>query len=174
MSRSSGNWKFNIRNARTVAFAASHKYQTQTQREGNVTLTSYYLAEHVAAGQEALKAGAQSLKIFNDRFGAYPYTTLIIAENAYLGSATASGIILHTGRGYADYVGRPDSFLTALTPQAMSRLWWGQAVMGDSVFAAVAQRKYSDVFGIVVLSNALSESRIVVLGLARELLAAKR
>jgi|GEM_PF-495786 len=132
MSRSSGNWKFNTRNARTVAFAASHKYQTQTQREGNVTLTSYYLAEHVEAGQEALKAGAQSLKLFTDRFGAYPYTTLIIAENAYLGSATASGIILHTGRGYADYVGRPDSLLTALTPQAMSRLWWGQAVMGDS------------------------------------------
>jgi len=132
LSRSSGNWKFNIRNARTVAFAASHKYQTQTQREGNVTLTSYYLAEHIEAGQEALKAGAQSLKLFNDRFGAYPYTTLIIAENAYLGSATASGIILHTGRGYADYVGRPDSLLTALTPQAMSRLWWGQAVMGDS------------------------------------------
>ena len=132
MSRSGGNWKFNIRNARTVAFAASHKYQSQTQREGNITFTSYYLPEHVEAGQDALKAAAQSLKIFNDRFGAYPYTTLIIAENAYLGSATASGIILHTGRGYADYVGRPDSLLIALTPQAMSRLWWGQAVMGDS------------------------------------------
>jgi hypothetical protein len=131
-SRSAGNWNFRIRNARTAAFAASHKYQMQTQREGNVTLTSYYLPEHVAAGQDALKAAAQSLKLFGDRFGAYPYTTLSLAENAYLGSLAASGIILHTGRGYADYSGQPDSLLITLTPQAISRLWWGQAVMGDS------------------------------------------
>jgi len=130
-SNANGHWKFALKNARTIAFAASANYQSLTQTEGGISLASYFLPEHAEAGKAALTAAAQSVALFNDRFGAYPYSTIAIAENAYFGSATAGGVILHAGRGYADYNGKPDSLLVATLPQAVSRLWWGQMVSGD-------------------------------------------
>ncbi|MBI3240722.1 MAG: LysM peptidoglycan-binding domain-containing protein [Chloroflexi bacterium] len=127
-----GFWKFSLKSARTIAFAASARYQSLSQTEGGVAVTSYFLPEHQQAGQDVLTAAAQSLGLFSDRFGAYPYSTLVIAENAYFGSAAASGLILHAGQGYADYNGQPDSLLIALVPQTTARLWWGQVVQGDS------------------------------------------
>ncbi len=132
VSNANGRWKFALKNARTIAFAASANYQSLSQTESGVTVTSYFLPEHAEAGKAALNATAQSLALFNDRFGSYPYATLNIAENTYFGSAAAGGLVLHAGQGYADYNGRPDSLLVATLPQAVSRLWWGQVVSGDS------------------------------------------
>jgi hypothetical protein len=132
VSNANGRWKFALKNARTIAFVASANYQSLSQTESGVTVTSYFLPEHAEAGRAALNATAQSLALFNDRFGSYPYATLNIAENTYFGSAAAGGLVLHAGQGYADYNGRPDSLLVATLPQAVSRLWWGQVVSGDS------------------------------------------
>ncbi len=132
VSNAGGRWKFALKNARTIAFSASDRYQSLTQLESGVKLTAYFLPEHAAAGKDALIAAAQALALFNDRFGAYPYATLNLAENAASGSATAGGLVLHTGQGYADYNNQPESLLIATLPQAVSRLWWGQVVAGDS------------------------------------------
>lgn len=129
---SQGQWKFALKNARTVAFVASDDFDFLTQVEGGTAVTSYFLREHAAAGKAALNAAAQSLALFNDRFGVYPYSTLAVVEDAFFGSATASGVVLHTGQGYAEFDGKTDSLLVATLPQAMARLWWGQIVQGDS------------------------------------------
>jgi hypothetical protein len=127
-----GFWKFALKSARTIAFAASPHYESLSQTEGGITVTSYFLPEHAQAGQDVLTAAAQSLNLFVDRFGAYLDSSLTIAENAYFGSAAAGGLVLHTGQGYADYDGDPDSLLITLVPQSTARLWWGQVVSGDS------------------------------------------
>ncbi len=127
-----GFWKFSLKSARAIAFAASSQYQSLSQIEGGITITSYFLPEHKQAGQDVLNAAAESLNLFVDRFGAYLNPTLTIVENAYFGSAAASGLILHTGQGYADYNGEADSLLIILVPQTVARLWWGQVVSGDS------------------------------------------
>lgn len=132
LARAAGRWKFSVSNARLIAFAASDHYQLLTQAEGGVNITSYFLPEHGQAGRDALIAVAQSLGLFGDRFGAYPASSLVIAENAYSGSTTAGGLILHAGRGYADYSGHPDSLLVAQAVQSMARLWWGGVVSGDT------------------------------------------
>jgi LysM repeat protein len=131
LSRANDRWKFALKNARTIAFAASESYRSATQTEGGVIITSYYSNDHAEAGRAALIAAAQSLALFNDRFGPYPYSTLNVAENAYFSSATAGGVVLHSGQGYAEYNGRADSLLVATLPQAMARLWWGQVVSGN-------------------------------------------
>ncbi len=127
-----GFWKFALKSARTIAFAASPHYESLSQTEGGITVTSYFLPEHAEAGQDVLTAAAQSLNLFVDRFGAYLDPSLTIVENAYFGSAAAGGLVLHTGQGYADYDGEPDSLLITLVPQTAARLWWGQVVSGDS------------------------------------------
>lgn len=132
VSGNNGQWRFALKNARTVAFEAGDNFDFLTQLEGGTAITSYFLRDHAEAGKAALTAAAQALSLFNDKFGSYPYPTLAVVENAYAASATASGIVLHAGQGYADYTGKPDSLLIATLPQAMARLWWGQIVQGDS------------------------------------------
>jgi LysM domain/Peptidase family M1 domain len=132
LSSANGQWKFVLKNARTIAFAASNHYDSLTQSEGGVVITSYFLDNHAEAGKAALLAAAQALSLFSDDFGTYPYATLTLAENAYFGSHTASGLVLHSGQGYIDFNGSPDSLLISTLPQAMARLWWGQVVVGDS------------------------------------------
>jgi hypothetical protein len=132
VSSAGGRWKFALKSARTIAFAASDQYQMLTQVEGGVTVASYFLPEHAGAGRAVLNAAAQSLALFNDKFGAYPYPTLSVVQNATFGSAAAGGVVLHSGQAYADYNDQPDSLLIATVPQAVARLWWGQVVMGDS------------------------------------------
>lgn len=132
ISSNDGRWTFSLKNARTIAFVASDDFETLSQIEGGALISSYYLREHAEAGKAALNAAAQALALFNDRFGAYPYSTLAVVEDAYSGSMTASGVVLHTGQGYVDFNGQPDSLLIATLPQAMARLWWGQIVQGDS------------------------------------------
>jgi hypothetical protein len=127
-----GHWKFALKNARTIALAASDDFASLAQVQGGTRVTAYFLREHGEAGKAALNAAVQSLALFTDRFGAYPYPDLAVAEDAYLGSVTASGLVLHSGQGFADYDGKPDSLLIATLPQAMSRLWWGQIVEGDA------------------------------------------
>jgi LysM domain/Peptidase family M1 domain len=132
VSSNNGQWRFAFKNARTVAFVAGDDFDFLTQLEGGTAITSYFLKEHAEAGKAALTTAAQALSLFDDRFGAYPYPTLAVVEDAYSASATASGVVLHTGQGYADYAGKPDSLLVATLPQALARLWWGQIVQGDS------------------------------------------
>lgn len=127
-----GFWKFALQSARIIAFAASPHYESLSQTEGGITVTSYFLPEHAQAGQDVLTAAARSLNLFVDLFGPYLDPSLTIVENAYFGSAAAGGLVLHTGQGYADYDGQADSLLIALVPQTAARLWWGQVVSGDS------------------------------------------
>ena len=127
-----GLWKFALKSARAIAFAASPHYESLSQTEGGIAVTSYFLPEHAQAGQDVLTAAAQSLNLFADLFGPYLDSSLTIVENAYFGSAAAGGLVLHTGQGYADYDGRADSLLITLVPQTVARLWWGQVVSGDS------------------------------------------
>lgn len=131
VSSAGGRWKFELKNARTIAFAASANYQSLAQMESGVEITSYFFPEHSGAGRAALNAAAQSVALFTDLFGTYPYSSLGIAEDAYFGSSTAGGLVLHAGQGYAEYNARPDSLLVATLPQAVARLWWGQVVSGD-------------------------------------------
>jgi hypothetical protein len=132
LARAAGRWKFSLNNIRAIAFTASDRYQSLIQTESGINITSYFLPEHALAGRDALLTVAQSLGLFGDRFGAYPGSSLVIAENTYSGSTTAGGLILHAGRGYADYSGHPDSLLVAQAVQSTARLWWGQILSSDS------------------------------------------
>lgn len=121
-------WKFMVQNARSIAFSASPEYQVRTQTTEGSQIFIYHLSGNVAEAEAVLTAASQSLTLFNDRFGPYPYDSLVIAQNAYLPSVATGGFILHTGLGFEEYSGHPSNLLVVLVPLTMSQLWWGQVV----------------------------------------------
>ena len=128
-----GRANFRLRNARSIAFSASPEYQLIIRPSDSATLYLYHLPDHAEGAAAVLAAAAKALQLFNELFGPYPYASLVIAEDAFLPSVASGGFLLHTGQGFADYDGKPESLLLALVPQAMAHLWWGQVVGHDPV-----------------------------------------
>ena len=121
-------WEFMLENARSIAFSASPDYKVRTQTSDSTTLFVYHLPGHSAEAEAVTNAATQSLSLFNEQFGTYPYKSLVIAQNAYLPSVAAGGFILHTGQGFEQYTGHPGTLLIVLLPLTMAQLWWGQIV----------------------------------------------
>ena len=65
----------------------SPQYRRKSAFVDGVKVTSWFLAEHEAAGVRVLDQGSQALRVFNKAFGAYPYTELDLVEAPLVGGA---------------------------------------------------------------------------------------
>jgi aminopeptidase N len=132
-SRQAGTWQFHLDRARAIGFSASPDYRQLRGDVNGIPVYSYYLTGHERAGHDVLTATVQSLELFGNLYGAYPYTSLTIAEDAFFGSMEYTAFVLHFGAGYAEYNGRPDSMLIALTAHEIAHQWWYSLVGTDQV-----------------------------------------
>ena len=133
VERRGNDWIFQMQNARSIAFSASSNYELKTKTEAGVTVYLFHLSGDSYAGDAVLNAATRSLVLFNDRYGHYPYRSLVIAQNHYRSSIASGGLLLHSGQGFDNYSGQPDSLLMVLVPLTLSELWWGQLVGYDAI-----------------------------------------
>ncbi len=70
-----------------VSLLMSRQFQSAEKKVGNVTVRSHYLAGDAVAGAKVLDAAEQSLRIFEKRFGPYPYVDLDVVEAPLVGGA---------------------------------------------------------------------------------------
>jgi len=128
-----GVWRFHLNRGRVIGFSASPNYKVLRGQAGDIPVFAYYLAGHETAGAHVLAATVQSLTLFGQLYGPYPYASFTIAEDAFFGSMEYTGFVLHSGWGFANYEGRPDSMLIALTPHEVAHQWWYSLVGNDQV-----------------------------------------
>ena len=131
--RRGNEWYFVMQNVRHIAFSASPNYELKTRTTAGVTIYLFHLIGDGFAGDAVLNAASRSLVMFNDRYGYYPYTSLVVAQNHYRSSMASGGILLHSGSGFDTYSGQTDSLLTVLVPLTLSEIWWGQLVGYDRI-----------------------------------------
>ena len=93
-------------------------------------VTSYFLPGSETAGKAALKFAQQSLAIYSDRFGEYPFTDMRVAPApiAYRGMEYPQAIFL----GVELYT-RFRENLEVLTVHEMAHQWWYNIVHNDPV-----------------------------------------
>lgn len=99
---------------------------------GETTVNSWYEPADAEAGKNALKFAGDALKLFNERFGVYPYRELDIVETP----TTAGGIeypgIVTIGKSlYRD--ARQREFFEFATAHEVSHQWWYGMVGNDQV-----------------------------------------
>ncbi len=126
-------WQFEVENARGIAFLASDGFLLAEGESGGVSIRSYYLEGHQQAGQDALKVAEDSIALFTDLFGPYPYTDLAVVENAFFGGMEYSAMTTVTGWAYANYNGEPNSVLHVLLAHEIAHQWWYGAVGNDQI-----------------------------------------
>jgi hypothetical protein len=128
---SEGVWRFAVPAARGVAFLASDVYGSVVGEASGIPIASYYLPDHAAAGEAALDIAANSVALFEELYGPYPYDSLTVAENGFFGGMEYSALITISDYAYATYHGQSPSLLAALIAHETSHQWWYGAVGND-------------------------------------------
>jgi aminopeptidase N len=99
---------------------------------GETQVNSYYLPGYRASGEQALQIAADSLEVFNTRFGPYPYRELDVIAAPMRGALGVEfpGIIL-IGLHLYDEPERPEFAVTIA--HEVAHQWWYSTV-GNDVF----------------------------------------
>ena len=139
---------YRLDQARTFAFLASPEYRVVRAVAEATPVQVYFLPEFGTEAQAVLKTAAQALPLFTELYGPYPYTNLVIAQNAYYGAMEYSGLVSMSSRAYAGYQDTPVAGLVSLTAHEIAHQWWYGAVGNDQVHAPWLDEsfaKYSEV-----------------------------
>jgi hypothetical protein len=72
---------------RDFAVFASREFVMQSRQVGDVTVRAYFLERDASSGAEVLDTAGQALRVFERRFGPYPYTDLDVVEAPLVGGA---------------------------------------------------------------------------------------
>jgi len=125
--------RYRLDQARTFAFLASPEYRVIRANAGGTPVQVFFLPEYGAPAQAVLKTASQALSLFMELYGPYPYTNLVIAQNAYYGAMEYSGMISMSSRAYEGYQETPVAGLISLTAHEIAHQWWYGAVGNDQV-----------------------------------------
>jgi len=128
---SGAGWHYSLANARTFAFSASDRYLAATAAFGSVVVTSYYFSGHDAAGQAILRAVADALSVYSDRYAPYPYASMSIVE-AYYPDGMEYGSLFFLNRNfYLGYDGTVQNNLVMIGIHEAAHAWWFGLVGDD-------------------------------------------
>ncbi len=117
---------------RDLSLNLSDKLQLSSLLVGDITVNSYYEADHAQSGKDALRYASDALATFEKRFGPYPYRELDVVETP----TTAGGIeypgLVVISRGLYNNSQQKQYFEFA-TAHEVSHQWWYGLVGDDQV-----------------------------------------
>jgi hypothetical protein len=124
--------RYTITSARSFAIAASRDFQVSSTQVGDVNVSSYYFPLSDNAGQAALKASAEALQIYSERYGPYSHKTLAIVMGDFNDGMEYSAFFYLARDFYGGlYDGTPANYLTFVAVHETSHQWWFDQVAND-------------------------------------------
>lgn len=120
-----------LEGGRSFAISFSIDYQVATVVIDDVTIYSYYFPFYPRQGNAALQATAQSLQLYNQRFGSYPHKTLSIVQGDFNDGMEYSSLYFHSTGIYNNYDGTLVNHLTAVAVHETAHQWWFEQVAND-------------------------------------------
>jgi hypothetical protein len=133
-------WRFILPAARDFTISMSEQFTLERQEtEGGVSVELYSFdstGEHAATNPSAvaasLDAAVRSLAMYEDLFGAYPYSRMIVVEGDFPDGMEFTGLVFVSGDWFHRYDGTPAGYLVVITVHEVSHQWWYARVGNDS------------------------------------------
>jgi len=167
---------------RDFAILASRRFETATRRVGDVVVRSHFLGAERAAGERVLDVAAESLAVFERRFGPYPYADLDVVEAPLVGGAggvefaglvtvasmfyrpAASGPMAALlgplmGGGGAGAQGTQDRMLEFVTAHEVAHQYWHGLVGSDSREHPFVDESLAQFSAVLYLEDRYGETR---------------
>ncbi len=127
-----GEWlRYRRENARTFAFSIGHEYATETAQVGGTTVTSYFFPLNEEAGKRVLQTTIESLELFGELFGAYPYGSLAVVEADFYDGMEYDGLYFLSRAFYNVHTGDPGDYLVAIAAHETAHQWWYGSIGND-------------------------------------------
>ncbi len=123
--------RFRLDSARNFAFSVSDQYLVSSQTVQGVTILSYALSFHQAAGEHALKTTVEAFTLFQDLLAPYPHQTLSVVEADFLDGMEYDGLYFLSNGFYNLYSGSQADYLTAIAAHETAHQWWYGLVGND-------------------------------------------
>lgn len=131
-SRDAACIRFESGPVRDFFIMASPEFDRVSSEVDGTAVHSYYLPGHSDAAGRVLQISADSLRIYNDKFGAYPFAELDVVEAPMRNALGVEfpGIVLVAETLY-DTTDRPE--FTIATAHEVAHQWW-YSVIGNDIF----------------------------------------
>ncbi len=140
VDQSGDHWHYTLANARDFTISLSPYYNVLKQTTtGGVSVELYNFGDRtvetpdgtVNSAEQALTAAAQSLSMYSDLFGSYPYPRFVIIQGDFPDGMEFSGIVFVSDDWFRTNTGTPQSYLTIITVHETSHQWWYARVGSD-------------------------------------------
>lgn len=152
-------WQFTLYDARsfTLLVSAAMSFLNTTTVDGlQIDLYSFAAGQPekspdgapINGPQFALNTTKAAAEQLTALFGKLPNKRLVIVEGDFRDGMEFSGIVYVGHKWFADYEGKPDSWLTLITAHEVSHQWWYSLVandQGDAPFLDEGLAIYSEV-----------------------------
>lgn len=122
---------YELRNARRFVWSASGQYEVMEMEFGDTPISIYFFNEHRDAAKASLNAARQSLELYSDLYGAYPYESLAVVDAQFFDGMESDGLFFLDQSYFLEYNYSPRNYLTALTAHEIAHNWWFGQVGND-------------------------------------------
>jgi hypothetical protein len=126
-----GFTRYTITAARTFAMAASPEFAVSSLQVGDVIVSSYYFPFSKWGGEAALKASAEAVQVYSQRYGPYTHKTLSLVMGDFNDGMEYSAFFYLSRDFYGLYDGTPSNYLTFVAVHETSHEWWFEQVAND-------------------------------------------
>ncbi len=133
VAEENGGKRFQMTQARAFAFLASPDYVRFDGNAGGIPVKVYVTSGYQGLGPILVQTVEQSLTLFNELYGPYPYDEFVLAENGFLTAMEYSAIVSLSGFAFEAYEGTAESLLVAITAHEVAHQWWYGSVGNNQV-----------------------------------------
>jgi hypothetical protein len=150
-------WVFQGNNMRDFAFIANKNFKVAEQNVDGTIVKSYYYKNNEKRGKEALEIGANSIKIFNKKFGKYPYPSYSVVETVFPSGMEYPGLVYISDNYYKSLSN--EDMLTIVVVHETAHQWWYSLVGNDQIDEAWLDEGFATYSESIYIENALNAER---------------
>jgi hypothetical protein len=150
-------WRFQSSNMRDFAFIANKDFKVAEKKVDGTIVKSYYYKNDEKRGKEALNSGVNSIKVFNEKFGKYPYPVYSVVETVFPSGMEYPGLVYISDNYYKTLSNR-DS-LTIVVVHETAHQWWYSLVGNDQIDEAWLDEGFATYSESIYVENVLSKER---------------
>ena len=150
-------WQFQGINIRDFAFIANKDFKVAEQTIDGTVVKSYYYKSDEKRGKEALETGVNSIKIFNEKYGKYPYPSYSIVETVFPSGMEYPGLVYISDNYYKTFSNKDN--LTIVIVHETAHQWWYSLVGNDQIDEAWLDEGFATYSESIYIENALSTER---------------
>ncbi len=133
-------WHYQLDGSREFAASLSDEFNVTLQDAPDGTMVELYSFREAASGGttgavdgagHALLVAVNSLGMYSDLFGAFPYPRFVVVEGDFADGMEFSGMVFVGRDWFRGFTGEPGGYLTIITVHEVAHQWWYARVGND-------------------------------------------